>query len=106
MLIAIFLLFPAFQVCAADDEQGSWTKASQEIGEAAAAVSKASRESWQKTKVVGGQVIETTTTTTLKVWGKTKEISTSVWDKTSEKSAEWYDLGKVKIRQLTGSDKE
>lgn len=79
------------------EELSKWSKAGEEIGEAAHAVGDAtadsSKKAWKATKE--GSV---------EAWDATKEGSAEAWDKTKSKSKEMWEKGKANVHDATAPD--
>lgn len=89
-------------------QESTWTKAGEEIGEAADAVGEASQEAWKATKETSGKVWDKTKETgsdvaegSGEVADATVETSKTIWQKTKDTSAKWYNASKNKVHELT-----
>lgn len=82
---------------ATEAEPSKWSRAGEEIGEAAHAVGDASADSskkaWKATKDGSAEA-----------WDATKEGSAEAWDNTKSKSKEMWEKGKAKVHDATAPD--
>ncbi len=82
---------------AANGEPSKWSKAGEEIGEAAKAVGDAtvdsSKKAWDATKEGSKEA-----------WDKTKEGSKEILDKTKTKTKELLEKGKAKVHDATAAE--
>jgi len=90
---------------AAANEAGGWTKAGDEIGEAAHAVGDAtadsSKKAWNATKEGSAEAWDATKKGSKEAWDATKDGSAEAWDATKESSKSAWSKGKAKIHDAT-----
>ncbi len=112
MLAGIMVLFalvlPVQAEEVVEEETGKWSKAGEDIKEAAHSVGDAtadsSQKAWKSGKEGSAEAWDATKEGSAKAWDKTKEGSAEAWDATKEKSKSAWEKGKEKIHEATAPE--